>query len=133
MKGHGAFNLHYLLDNPFTADDFRNFAIRYNVYNGEPINIGDKRNAKVVKHSSMQSQPAEKMNEEMDVDSSSNPDISVDPSAGAELNLEGSTREQIVTDVLKSCFDSDRRTRSKIETQIHAMFPDNSGMIQVLL
>ena len=134
MKGHEAFNLHNLLENPFTAGDFSHFNIRYDVYNGEPINIGDERplknDAKVVKQSPTSSKP----DEEMEVDQTSNPDNSIQSSASAELNhQQGSTREKLIKDLLKACFDSDKNTRSKIETQIQTMFSDTSGMFQVVL
>ena len=136
MKGHEAFNLHNLLENPFTTGDFSHFNIIYDVdmYNGEPINIGDERplknDAKVVKQSPTSSKP----DEEMEVDQTSNPDNSIQSSASAELNhQQGSTREKLIKDLLKACFDSDKNTRSKIETQIQTMFSDTSGMFQAVL
>ena len=134
MKGHEAFNLHNLLDNPFTTGDFSPFAITYDVdmYNGEPINIGDEETLKNIEQSMKQpsrSGQIEKPDEEMEVDPPSNPDITIQSSASAELNhQQGSTREQMVKDLLKACFDSDKNTRSKIETQIQTMFSDISGM-----
>ena len=138
MKGHEAFNLHNLLENPFTVGDFSHFNIRYDVYNGEPINIGDERplknDAKVVKQSPTPGQPDEKSDEPMEVDQTSNPDNSIHSTASAELNhQQGSTREKMIKDLLKACFDSDKNTRSKIETQIQTMFSDTSGMFQVVL
>ena len=140
MKGHEAFNLHNLLENPFTTGDFSHFNIIYDVdmYNGEPINIGDERplknDAKVVKQSPTPSQPDEKSDEPMEVDQTSNPDNSIQSSASAELNhQQGSTREKLIKDLLKACFDSDKNTRSKIETQIQTMFSDTSGMFQAVL
>lgn len=138
MKGHEAFNLHNLLENPFTAGDFGHFNIRYDVYNGEPINIGDERrlknDAKVVKQSPTPSQLDEKSDEPMEVDQTSNLDNSIFSSASAELNhQQGSTREKMIKDLLKACFDSDKNTRSKIETQIQTMFSDTSGMFQAVL
>ena len=104
------------------------------MYNGEPINIGDERplknDAKVVKQSPTSSKP----DEEMEVDQTSNPDNSIQSSASAELNhQQGSTREKLIKDLLKACFDSDKNTRSKIETQIQTMFSDTSGMFQAVL
>ena len=139
LKGHEAFNLHNLLDNPFTAGDSSHFTIRYHVYNGEPINIGDKQNLKNIVQNVKQpsrSEPIEKSDEEMEVDPPSypNPDISIQSSASAELNhQQGSTREQMIKDLLKACFDSDKNTRSKIETQIQTMFSDTSGMFQAVI
>ena len=139
MKGHEAFNLHNLLDNPFTTGDFSPFAITYDVdmYNGEPINIGDKETLKNIEQKVKQpstSEPIEKSDEPMEVDPPSNPDISIQSSASAELNhQQGSTREQMIKDLLKACFDSDKNTRSKIETQIQMMFPDTSGMFPAIL
>ena len=138
MKGHEAFNLHNLLENPFTVGDFSHFNIRYDVYNGEPINIGDERplknDAKVVKQSPTQGQPDEKSDEPMEVDQTSNLDNSIYSSASAELNhQQGSTREKMIKDLLKACFDSDKNTRSKIETQIQTMFSDASGMFHDVL
>ena len=136
LKGHEAFNLHNLLDNPFTAGDFSHFTIRYDVYNGEPINIGDNRAVKHVEKNVEQpsrSKPTEEAVEEMEVDPPTNPDTSVHSSASAELNhQQGSNLDQIVKDLLKACFSSDKNTRSKIETQINAMFTDTSGMFQPL-
>ena len=139
MKGHEAFNLHNLLDNPFTTGDFSPFAITYDVdmYNVEPINIGDKETLKNIEEKVKQpstSEPIEKSDEPMEVDPPSNPDISIQSSASAELNhQQGSTREQMIKDLLKACFDSDKNTRSKIETQIQTMFSDTSGMFQTVL
>ena len=64
----------------------------------------------------------------------SNPDDLMDLTStdGLIFNYQqGSNREQIVKDLLKACFKSDENTRSKIETQIHAMFSDTSGPFQV--
>ena len=138
MKGHEAFNLHNLLENPFTAGDFSHFNIRYDVYNGEPINIGDERplknDAKVVKQSPTQGQPDEKSDEPMEVDQTSNLDNSIHSSASAELShQQGSAREKMIKDLLKACFDSDKNSRSKIETQIQTMFSDASGMFLTVL
>ena len=49
------------------------------------------------------------------------------------LNKNILTREQMVKELLKACFDSDKNTRSKIETQIQTMFSDTSGMFQAVL
>ena len=49
------------------------------------------------------------------------------------LNKNILTREQMVKELLKACFDSDKNTRSNIETQIQTLFSDNSSMFQVLL
>ena len=137
LKGHEAFNLHNLVDNPFTAGDSSHFTIKYNVYNGEVINIGDKQSLKNIEQNVKQppgSEQIKKSDEEMEVDPPSNPDISIQSSASAELNhQQGSTREQMIKDLLKACFDSDKNTRSKIETQIQTMFPDTSGMFQAVL
>ena len=133
LKCHEAFNLHNLLDNPFTTGDFSHFTIRYDVYNGEPINIGDNRAVKYVENVVEQSKPTEERDDKMEVDPPTNSDTSVHSSASAELNHQrGSNRDQIVKDLLKACFSSDKNTRSKIETQINAMFTDPSGMFQVL-
>ena len=134
LKGHGAFNLHHLLHNHFTADDFSNFTISYKASNEVVINIGDKNEAKSVEHTSIQSKPVEKVNEVIEVDPPSDPDILVHSSASEGLNhQDGSSREQIVKDLLNACFGSDKNTRLKIESQIHAMFSDNSGMFQFVL
>ena len=135
MKGHEAFNLHNLLDNPFTTGDFSPFAITYDVdmYNGEPINISDKETVKNIEQNVKQSSTSEQI-EAMEVDPPSNPDITIQSSASAELHhQQGSTREQMVKDLLKACFDSDKNTRSKIETQIQTMFSDTSGMFQAVI
>ena len=135
LKGHEAFNLHDLLDNPFTAGESSHFSIRYDVYNGEPINIGDKQTLKNIEQNVKQpsrSEQIKKSDEEMEVDPPTNPDISIQSSASAGLNhQQGSTREPMIKDLLKACFDSDKNTRSKIETQIQTMFSDISGMFQL--
>ena len=119
--------MHNLLDNTFTAGDFKNLTVRYNLYNGEPINIDDKNDGQFLEQTS--TQPPEKLNDEMEIYSPAKPDILVHPSANEEHhNQEGSTRDQIVKTFLKACFDGDKNTQSKIESQIHTMFPDNSGM-----
>lgn len=132
MKGHGLFNLRYLLESPFTTDDLSNLTIKYNVYNEEPINIGDKNEEKFLERTS--TQPTKNLNEKMEIDLHSNMDITEDTSASLELKQQekGSSREQIVKDFLKACFENQKKTRSNVESQIHAIFLDASGMFQVI-
>ena len=99
-------------------------------HNGEPINISDKETLKNIEQNVKQSSTSEQI-EAMEVDP---PDVTIQSSESAELHhQQGSTREQMVKDLLKACFDSDKNTRSKIETQIQTMFSDTSGMFQAVI
>ena len=139
LKGHEAFNLHSLLDNQFTAGDFSTFNIVYNVYDGEPINIGDRPTLSDLRQPSpprnsdetraRNSRPTSRAptdDEKMEVDSNSNPNSSIHSSASNE----GSSQEKTVKDFLKACFPTDKNTRTKIEPQIQTMFTDHSGMFE---
>ena len=139
LKAHEAFNLHSLLDNQFTAGDFSTFNIVYNVYDGEPINIGGTPPLPNVRQASLptnsdetrpgNSQSASQAptgDAKMEVDSNSNPNSSIHSSASNE----GSSQEKTVKDFLKACFPTDKNTRTKIEPQIQTMFTDHSGMFE---
>ena len=142
LKGHESFNLHNLLDSPYTTGDYAKLNIIHNVYNGEQIDIGGK-NTETPTPESLSSSGSRLLAPDVPAPSVAasavphpdaqpeTPDTSIHSSASSEMQHQhGSSQEKIVKDLLKACFDADKTTRRKIERQIQNMFTDPLGMFQ---
>ena len=136
MKGHEAFSLHNLLDNPFTSADSSDFAISYDISNKETIIIRSQHEFEETVEPLLSNQ-TKKAEEHLGVDSPNRSDISISSGNNSKPNHELMTNSDDILDyLLKICFDNDKNTRIKIARKIREnnllALEKSTGMFQLI-
>ena len=136
MKGHEAFSLHSLLNNPFTSADPSDFAISYDISNKETIIIRSQREFGDTVEPLLLDQ-TKKAEKDMGVDSPSRLDISISSGNNSNLNHALMTNsENILGYLLKICFDNDKNTQTQIAKKIRGnklmALVKSTGMFQLI-